>query len=356
MPISFTEFVDISGDNSEVLEELTDERIEALTKVNAKRLFKKTGTKRRFILKQGHEPAELAIEAADALSEKLGISGKDCGGLALSHTSHSEGTLQEKQIGDAVADHMGIARESVHAISEGCVGFVRLVEQAAPLAEGLDAGKHLPLITVETPDRQMDARDPKATPLFAARAAATTLWKGDGHRLLFSETSDGPAPVVSDESEIFYIGKEEAEDFGGTVSERVIFRMDGNLAFENGRALITDQTVLALDRLFAQSDIQGDRRVIVVPHQANSLMIQHVGVNMEEHMEKFPRVSSIEYINGMKEMGNTISATIPSVIARLHSLMERPPEEGDIVLIPAAGICVREPAKSMSRGFGAMEW
>jgi hypothetical protein len=52
-----------------------------------------------------------------------------------------------------------------------------------------------------------------------------------------------------------------------------------------------------------------------------------------------------------------ISATIPSVLSRIGAIDGVvPPREGDIILIPAAGICVGDPGRKMSIGRGAIEW
>ena len=206
----------------------------------------------------------------------------------------------------------------------------------------------------------MDSRDPKATPIFAAGATATSLRKGDGHKLLFAETEDVVPPKNPGNTDVFHISREEIENFSGQRETKLIFRMNGELAYENGAALIEQAARDSLHRVMADSEHHG-RRVLVVSHQPNAKMVKGLDKMVSPQMMQYEfapySIPNLRFVNGMEGMGNVISATIPSVLARINCIDGiDAPNKGDIVLFPAAGICMRDPGQKMSVGRGAMIW
>ncbi len=352
---SLTDFVDLQG--SDALELMTNDRIAELTGLDANRVLKSTLVRERFILKKAKEPVDLAHEVLDRFLEKTQLDNKDIEALALVHTDYNAGVHDE--MGESIASRIGISCDRVRAMSLGCVGFVKVLEYALSVAHTLSDEKHCLILNVETPDRYIDARDSRAAPIFAAGATATSLWNGPGHSLLFAESRDLTPPENLKKEDIFSFVDNEAEDFFGQRSMRTIVRMNGDLAYINGSALIEKATRESLERVMGNESSRG-KGVTVVPHQANAKMIRAFQATVSEPLRgerpdwNIPRLS---FVNGMEGMGNVISSTIPSVLARLHQINGVvQPQDGDIVLTPAAGICMENPGLRMSMGIGAMEW
>jgi len=345
--LSFTDFVDLAGSDS--FELVDNARIAALTGLEEARVLKSTQIKERPILRKGKENIDIATEVTDKLFDRLGIDAHNVEGLTLSHTALSIGESQH--LAEELAKRMGITRGKVLGISYGCTGFVKIVELAAEQSRELPKGTHHPLVTVETPDRHIDAHDRFASPIFAAGAAATSLWKGEGHALLHAvnrDTQDLPKGLGGKVDYVFRIEKADAEDYFGQRSNKNIFRMNGDAAYQNGQALIEEATHTSLSKVLELKD-QG-RKVFAVPHQPNARMIRALDQVVGPEM-------GVQFVEGMEGMGNSISCTIPSVLARIKELLgDDGPRAGDIVLFPAAGICMLHPETHMSQGEGAILW
>ncbi len=352
---SLTDFIDLQGSDS--LELLSNDRIAELTKLDADRVWKSTRVRQRFILRQGKEPLDLAHEVLDRFLEKTQLGERDIEALALVHTDYNAGIHDE--IGESIASRIGIDRDHVRSMSLGCVGFVKVLEYASSIAHTLSDEKHCLILNVETPDRYIDARDSRAAPIFAAGATATSLWNGPGHSLLFAESRDITPPENPKKEDLFSFVDTEAEDFFGQRSMRTIVRMNGDLAYVNGSALIEKATRESLERVMSNEARRG-RGVTVVPHQANAKMIRAFQATVSETLRSERpewNIPRLNFVNGMEGMSNVISCTIPSVLARLHKIDGVvPPQDGDIVLTPAAGICMENPGSKMSMGIGALEW
>ena len=67
-----------------------------------------------------------------------------------------------------------------------------------------------------------------------------------------------------------------------------------------------------------------------------------------------------EFLNNLNEFGNTISAAVPTIMARLPQVLaqngRRPIHAGDLIILLAAGICMHEIADHMSAGHACIEW
>ncbi len=355
VPLSFSTFVDATG--SKHLEPLDNARVATLTGLQEKRIHQSTRIHLRYILKPGSHPNDLAHEVTGRFLRTSKIDPHRISALAVSHT-HYEGNAAS-DMANEIGDSLRINRDRIASIAFGCAGFPEIVMRAQAFGEGMNPGEHVLVLNVETPDRMMDSRDSRATPIFASGASATSLSHDEGHQLIFAEARNIVPPDNPDGTEIFRIFRDEAEDFSGIRSVRTIFRMDGDLAYKNGAALIEDAARTSLHRVMQDPRLHG-RRILVVPDQANAKMIKAFDdvVAPEMIAGEFAEygIPQVRFVNGMEGMGNTISATIPSVLARLSVIEGIDPQKGDIVLFPAAGICIADPGGKMSQGMGAMVW
>ncbi len=362
MALGFGPFVDITGNES--FHRVTpDDVAECVNRwpyksdtdrrFDAKRVIKSTGVADRFVLKKGTTVQGVVHELLDAWLAEAGLTEKDCGGIALSHTNYANPS-DALHIAETVAQQRNISGP-VLATSYGCTGFVKLVSEAIPAMKHVQNDKCLPLLFVESPTNGVDVRDPKAGPIFADGAAATGLLHDVGHKLLFASVRDIEPPVASS-GPIFHSEVDDAENFFGESERKLVMRMAGNEAYENAIQVLTQATGIALERI-----LYGGRgyspRVFVVPHQPNGKLVKALQDMTGPELQQHFGLPKVRFVNGMWERANTVSVTIPSTIARIAELeKEDPPKQGDIVLMPAAGICIADPGSKMSQGRAAMEW
>jgi len=226
--LSLTDFVDLSDSPS--LELLNNDRVADLTGLPKKGVLKSTGLSKRYILKDGKNALDLANEVTDTFLQKTGIRANNIGGIALVHTSYNKEKKIEQEIAQAIADRIGVHRELVTAISFGCAGFPKVLSEAAKLMEHIGDDKNCLILITETPSEMIDARDQACTPIFADGAIATTMKRGEGHRVLFVETEDIPATGIPDGENIFEIVEKDVYTFNRTVERRVVFIINKNIS------------------------------------------------------------------------------------------------------------------------------
>jgi len=300
--LNLTAFVDLTGSPS--FDVLDNDRVAALTGLKAERVWKSTRMTKRHILKEDKLPVDIALEVFDKLMAELKITPRQCRGIGVLHTDYDEGNTAFR-IAKRIAHERGIFHGQIFGSSYGCAGFVKLLEEAVPHAHDLNEGEHFPLITVETPERFLDAHDQFGTPIFAAGAAATSFAKDDGHRLIDAQTQEVVPPKNPDNADVFRFEKILAEDFYGNKAERHVIRMNGDLAYANGAALIEQSTRDALSVL-TDLGLVKERRVLVVPHQANARMINAFDQTIYPSLAREVEAKALRFANGMEGMGNVI--------------------------------------------------
>ena len=96
------------------------------------------------------------------------------------------------------------------------------------------------------------------------------------------------------------------------------------------------------------------RRVIGVPHQPSGKLLKTLIAAARKDLP------DVEFLNNLPGFGNTLSSTIPTVLSRMEEVTlcnERPtPETGDVLLLPAAGICMERRDDHMTQGYAAISW
>ena len=71
-------------------------------------------------------------------------------------------------------------------------------------------------------------------------------------------------------------------------------------------------------------------------------------------------MQDVDFLNNLRHHGNMISSSIPSVLARLSEVAAengcQPVEEGDVIVLAVAGICMAHPADHFTKGRAALIW
>ncbi len=353
--ISFTEFVDLS-DRSELFEILDNSRILELSQMGGGEGFRSpqsiersTGVETRRVLKLGVDALDIGVAVAERLQESVGFDWKDCPAVGLCH-SHVE-SKNARRLSRQIANHLGIAERKFFSLNHGCAGFVELTRQAAGRLTELPDGVHVPLLTVETPDDWHDAADKAFCGIVSVGATGTTLWKGPGHTLLHAKTRDVQVPQEkrNNGTPLFHPEVRSGFDFQGEARFKLVMTMDGGAVFSNGAEIMLD----ACRRSHNEVAPLG-RRMIVVPHQPSGKMLRALIATGGLEMQ------NVDFLNNLRHYGNMISSSIPAALARLSDVtLENgfePVEEGDVIILAVAGICMARPSDHFSKGRAALIW
>ena len=66
------------------------------------------------------------------------------------------------------------------------------------------------------------------------------------------------------------------------------------------------------------------------------------------------------YLNNLERYANSISSTIPTVLAHLDEVLaeqgQPPAQKGDLIVLPAAGICMTSKPTNLAQGWAVLEW
>ncbi|QDT95164.1 beta-ketoacyl-[acyl-carrier-protein] synthase family protein [Gimesia aquarii] len=352
---ALTEIVDLA-DHDDLFELLDNESVYALSHQgitdgfsSVKAISRSTGIETRRLLQPQLSPIDIAAAIAEKLQSTVGFEWADCPAIMLchSHTNHDSA----RQLCDELSNILRVPSKKFIALNYGCVGFVELLKRAAELLENLPERVHIPLLTVETPEHWHDSSDKAFCGIVSAGATGTTLWKGPGHSLLHVETSTEyiPAERRKQEVPLFWTEQGDMFDFRGRPEHKLVMHMDGESVFLNGVDLMLEACLKSYEQVAGQAD-----RILIAPHQPSGKLLKA----MIAAARQVPITA--DYLNNLPFYGNSISSTIPTILARLEEVVYAngyaPVNDGDVILLPAAGICMNRLTDSMCIGRAAIQW
>lgn len=258
------------------------------------------------------------------LYDRLGIKGKDCGGLVLATTSAFEldGKKEVTKFAKGIAQRGGIRSEDVIGVNYACSSFPKAVQIARNLSQETD--KHIPVICAEALTRKfIDWSDEHTAMLFGDRGAGTTIAPDGEHEILLAKAfeKEDPQHLIKLEQTNNWMNVQG--EMRGERKMRVA--MNGKPLF---KCAPDDMIRMAREDLQALGLPLDD--VVFFQHQANGrfaeLMQKRIAADGSEWG------SNTQVVNSM-EFGNTLSCSIPSALARhLHEYAE-----GVTVVCPAKG-------------------
>ena len=352
---ALTEIVDLA-DHTDLFELLDNESVYTLSHQgfsagfsSVKAISRSTGIETRRLLQPDLSPLDIATAIAEKLQLTVGFDWADCPAILLCH-SHTR-NQSARQLCDQLSEKLGVPSERFIALNYGCVGFIELLNRASQLLENQPAGVHIPLLTVETPEHWHDSSDKAFCGIVSAGATGTTLWSGPGHSLLHVETSTEYIPEERRKADVplFWTEQGDMYDFRGQPEHKLVMHMDGESVFLNGVDLMLEACLKSYQEVSETTD-----RILIAPHQPSGKLLKA----MIAAAKQIP--ISADFLNNLPNYGNSISSTIPAILARLDEVVENndhaPVNPGDLILLPAAGICMDRLTDSMCIGRAALRW
>lgn len=279
----------------------------------AKKILDKTGIRERRIAASDETASDLAVAAAEKLLREDAAARGEIDFLifctqAPDYVLPTTACLLQSRLG---------LRTDIGAIDVnlGCSGFVYCMSLAAGLiASG--AASTILVLTADTYSKYINERDKSVRTLFGDGAAATLVraapknsdatmgpflfgTDGSGARDLIVETGGFRTPRRLDTAV-------EREDRSGNIRSADNLYMDGARVM----SFSLKEVPRMLDRLLVATASSIDDVDYVVLHQANAFMLDALQRKMALPPHKVPR--------HFEEIGNTVSSTIPFVLAKMQ--------------------------------------
>jgi 3-oxoacyl-[acyl-carrier-protein] synthase-3 len=309
---------------------LSNADLETMVDTSDEWIVSRTGIRERHIAGPGETTARMAAIAGLRAIATAGLQPEDIDLILLAtltpdYPLPSAAVLVKQAIGNTHAAAMDL--------SAACSGYVYAHAVAhSYLAGGL--GKHALVIGSETMSRCTDYTDRSTCVLFGDGAGATVLTATDepGGTLGIHLTTDTAATY----SIWIPAGASARPVTDSTVAAREQYmRMKGGETFKLAVRKLTATTVQAVeDAAISLQDVD-----LVIPHQANSRIIEATGKALGVAMEKV-------YLN-VDRYGNTSAATIP--IAITEAVASGRIKQGDKIVLVAFGA-------GGTSGAVALEW
>lgn len=344
-------------DEDHLFETIDNDRVLDLSRLgdrsgfsSTKAIEKSTGIANRRILQSGLKPIDLGVQIFRKLQRQT-----DCVLSSFDHIllCHSHICSQESvELARQLEAHFDLTPNRITPFNHGCAGFLKLMTEASMLLDNAEPGSKVAMVSVETPEFWHDAADRLFCGIVSAGATAAVMEVGRGLPLSSIQSDDfripesrrpNPDPLFSKEmTDVF--------DFRSLPCQRTVMRMNPEPVFLNGIELMLDNLRSALLSI----DYQPGQRVVVAPHQPSAKLLKALTAAAKT---EFPE---IEFLNNLEHYGNTISSSVPTLVSRVDQVMQdnnlRPLQEGDAVILLAAGICMNEIENHMSAGHACLTW
>lgn len=354
--VRLSSVVDIA-DREDLFEILDNERVLELSHMgpgdgfrNEASIIKSTGVEQRRMLRFGVDSLDMAVAIAQKLQFETGFDWDDCPAIGFCH-SHTD-PYATQELADELCDALGIRHSKPFVINFGCTGYLELLRRGAEMLADAPDDAVIPLLTVETPEAWHDAADRAFCGIISTGATGSVLSKGSGHSLQHVSMRHRPIPESNRNFEpLFLTEAGEYPQFCGGYSERCVMRMNGEGVFINGVELMIEAARIAMSKVSATD---ADRRVLVAPHQPSGKMLRALFAVLRDECP------GTVLLNNLALYANSISSTIPTVLAHIDEILadqgESEVRRGDLIVLPAAGICMAQKATHLSQGWAVIEW
>ncbi|MFN2134383.1 MAG: beta-ketoacyl-ACP synthase III [Candidatus Promineifilaceae bacterium] len=281
---------------------LTNEDIAQMVDTSDEWIYSRTGIRQRHIADELETTATMAFEAA---ARALAVADLPPSQLELVIVATATPEYIFPSTASRVQDYLGASRAGAFDLSAACSGFVYALNMASQ-AIATGSVRNAVVIGSETLSRVVDWTDRGTCILFGDGAGAVVLKGSDvpGGLLAATMHSDGsggdllrlpavyhnPVPTLGPE----YLGNGH-KDNTIAMHGRQIFRFASEVV-QSSILEVTKRAGISLEEVD-----------LIIPHQANARIIEHVAKKLKLPPDKF--YSNVEWA------GNTSAASIPIALA-----------------------------------------
>lgn len=276
---------------------VTNDDLSKLVDTSDEWISSRTGISQRHI-SEGENTSELCIHVAEGLLKKSGLTPEEIDLIIVATITPDYATPNTACLVQAA---LGAENAFAFDISAACSGFVF----ASSIADKyIKSGmcKNALVIGAETLSKIVNWEDRSTCVLFGDGAAGVIMSRGERNCYLAEDMhSDGSLGLrlIGGETKVrnAYSSPEE--------TDRHYLEMDGRTIFN----FSTKRVPASVNILLEKAGLTKDDIDYIVPHQANSRIVEVVAKKLDIPMEKF-------YMN-IASYGNTSAASIPMALAQM---------------------------------------
>lgn len=276
---------------------VSNDDLSKLVDTNDEWISSRTGIRKRHI-SEGENTSELCINTAQRLLEKSGIKSEDIDLIIVATITPDYATPNTACL---VQNAIGAANAFAFDISAACSGFVFATSIADKYIKS-GMCKNAIVIGAETLSKIVNWEDRSTCVLFGDGAGGAIMSRGEKDCYLAEDMhSDGTLGLQLTGGET----KVRNAFSSPTEADKHYLEMDGRTIFNFATHKVPQSVKLLLEK----SGLTVDDIDWVVPHQANSRIVEVVARKLNMPMEKF-------YMN-IADYGNTSAASIPLALAQM---------------------------------------
>jgi 3-oxoacyl-[acyl-carrier-protein] synthase-3 len=286
---------------------LTNDDIALMVDTSDEWIYTRTGIRERRIAGEKETTATLAFEAA---ARALAVADIHPSQVDLIIVATSTPEYIFPSTASRVQDYLGAHRAGAFDLSAACSGFVYGLDMAAQ-AIATGSIKTAVIIGSETLSRVMDWEDRGTCILFGDGAGAVVL-KGSsipGGLLSSTLRSDGSGGELLTLPAVYHnpmpmLGPEYLQNGHGSNT----IKMNGREVFRFATRVVSD----SIETVVKKAGLTLAEIDLIVPHQANTRIIESVAKRLKLPMDKF-------FLN-LHRAGNTSAASIPiALVDAIHA-------------------------------------
>jgi len=295
---------------------LTNFDLEKIVNTSDEWIRTRSGIERRHIAEDGTTTLTLAVDAARRALDDAGLAPTDIDMILLATLTPEIGFPATACLAQ---DALGARNAAAMDINAACSGFIYGLHVADALIKG-GACRHILVIGAETLSRIVNWQDRNTCVLFGDAAGAAVLGPSSDPDVGIIAThvrSDGRQPET-----LWRVG-------GGTrpVTDpaQQYIQMSGKDVFKRAVTAMGD----AAEHILSQTGYTGADVDLLIPHQANTRIIEATAKRINIPMEKV-------FLN-IQEYGNTSAATIPLCLAEAKQTGRLQPRQLVVLVAFGAG-------------------
>ncbi len=277
---------------------VTNDELAAMVDTSDEWIYQRTGIRTRHIAAPHETTATLAFEAA---ARALTVADLHPSQVELIIVATSTPEYMFPSTACKVQDYLGASRAGAFDLSAACSGFVYALQMAAQsIATG--SVRNAVVIGSETMSRVIDWQDRGTCVLFGDGAGAVVLQGSSvpGGVMATTLRSDGSGADLLSLPALYHNPVPIAgAEFSSNGYHKNIVDMDGRQVYR----FATNVIASSIQEVLKQAELTIDDIALIVPHQANTRIIEAAAKKLKLPMDKF-------YLN-VEHNGNTSAASIP---------------------------------------------
>jgi 3-oxoacyl-[acyl-carrier-protein] synthase-3 len=277
---------------------VTNDELATMVDTSDEWIYQRTGIRTRHIAAPHETTATLAFEAA---ARALTVADLHPSQVELIIVATSTPEYMFPSTACKVQDYLGATRAGAFDLSAACSGFVYALQMAAQsIATG--SVRNAVVIGSETMSRVIDWQDRGTCVLFGDGAGAVVLQGSSvpGGVMATTLRSDGSGANLLSLPALYHNPVPIAgAEFSSNGFHKNIVDMDGRQVYR----FATNVIASSIQEVLKQAELTIDDIALIVPHQANTRIIEAAAKKLKLPMDKF-------YLN-VEHNGNTSAASIP---------------------------------------------